>query len=124
MRREKFYFSLFAMVALGSILIHWNGFHADCIKKSSKHWKRLKGQYLFNEFALAAVFRGRFLAAMTEAEISPPKTPTKWIVDCELVGRGCLAISTVNGAVVRPNEVIKCPWGAVKVHVLSPHMGY
>jgi hypothetical protein len=28
----------------------------------------------------------------------------------------------LTGAVVRPNEVTKCPWGAVKVHVLSFRM--
>jgi hypothetical protein len=29
-----------------------------CIQKSRKQWIKLKDQYLFNEFALAAVFRG------------------------------------------------------------------
>ncbi|MES9854926.1 MAG: transposase [Candidatus Thiodiazotropha sp. L084R] len=29
-----------------------------CIHKKCKLWKQLKGQYLFNEFVLASVFRG------------------------------------------------------------------
>jgi hypothetical protein len=28
----------------------------------------------------------------------------------------------VNGAVVRPNEVTKCPWGAVMDHALQAHV--
>jgi hypothetical protein len=36
----------------------------DCIDKKCKQWKKLKVQYLFNEFALASVFRGRTLDAL------------------------------------------------------------
>jgi hypothetical protein len=44
-----------------------------CIQRKRKQWKKLKGQYLFNEFALASVFRGRFLAAMNKAGMTPLK---------------------------------------------------
>jgi hypothetical protein len=67
-----------------------------CIQKSRKQWIKLKGQYLFNEFALAAVFRGRMLAAMNEAGIRPLKTPAKWVVDCEHVGRGLPALQYLS----------------------------
>jgi hypothetical protein len=67
-----------------------------CIQKKRKQWKKLAGQYLFNEFALASVFRGRFLAAMTQAGIMPPKTPSKWVVDCEHVGRGLQALQYLS----------------------------
>jgi hypothetical protein len=44
-----------------------------CTQKERKQWKQLKGQYLFNAFALSSVFRGQFLAAMNRAGIMPPK---------------------------------------------------
>ena len=67
-----------------------------CIQKKRKQWKKLTGQYLFNEFALASVFRGRFLASMNQAGILPPKTPPKWVVDCEHVGRGLPALQYLS----------------------------
>ena len=36
------------------------------IDKKRRQWKKLKGEYLFNEFALAKVFRARFIAALKE----------------------------------------------------------
>jgi hypothetical protein len=67
-----------------------------CIQKRRKQWKKLKGQYLFNEFALASVFRGRFLTAINRAGIVPPKTPPKWVVDCKQVGRGLQALQYLS----------------------------
>jgi hypothetical protein len=67
-----------------------------CIQRKRKQWKKLKGRYLFNEFALASVFRGRFLAAMNKAGMTPPKTPPKWVVDCEHVGRGLPALQYLS----------------------------
>ena len=67
-----------------------------CINKKRRQWKKLKGQYLFNEIALASVFRGRFLAAINKAGIRPPKTPPKWVVDCAHVGRGLPALQYLS----------------------------
>lgn len=59
------------------------------VDKARKQWKKLKGNYLFNEFALAKVFRARFLTAMKENKLPfPEKTPDKWVVDCAAVGTG------------------------------------
>lgn len=59
------------------------------VDKARKQWKKLKGNYLFNDFALAKVFRARFLAAMKEKGLSFPKNlPEKWVVDCKAVGTG------------------------------------
>jgi hypothetical protein len=52
------------------------------VDKSRKQWKKKKAGYLFNEFALAGVFRARFLEAAAKAGLSLPySVPTKWVVD-------------------------------------------
>jgi hypothetical protein len=52
-----------------------------------RQFKKLKGRYLFNAFALARVFRARLLAALDRAGLPiPVGLPPKWVVD-EL-GRG------------------------------------
>ena len=52
-----------------------------------------KEKYLFNEFALAKVFRARFLEALKNAGLSIPKNvPSKWVVDCDHVGNGITAL--------------------------------
>ena len=79
-----------------------------CINKKRKQWKKLKGQYLFNEFALASVFRGRFLAAINKAGTIPPKTPPKWVVDCEHVGWGLPALQYLSRYLYRGVISEKC----------------
>ena len=59
------------------------------VDKRRRQWKKIKGKYLFNEFAMAKVFRARFLAALNEAGLSiPKKVPRKWVIDCKHVGNG------------------------------------
>ncbi|MEA3360692.1 MAG: transposase zinc-binding domain-containing protein, partial [Thermodesulfobacteriota bacterium] len=54
------------------------------VNKQRRQWKKKKGKYLFNEFAMATVFRARFLAALNQAGLSIPKNvPSKWVVDCK-----------------------------------------
>lgn len=65
-----------------------------CLDRQRRQWKKLKGKYLFNEFALAKVFRARLLEALISAGLSlPAKLPDKWIVDCEHVGKGKPALT-------------------------------
>ena len=40
------------------------------VDRAKKQWKKKKSKYLFNEFALAKVFRARFLEALTKAGLS------------------------------------------------------
>ena len=62
-----------------------------------RQWKKKKGKYLFNEFALANVFRARFLAALTEAGLSIPcQLPEKWVLDCAHVGKGKPALQYLS----------------------------
>ncbi|MBW2681912.1 MAG: transposase [Deltaproteobacteria bacterium] len=65
--------------------------------KQRRQWKKKKGKYLFNEFAMAKVFRARFLAALKNAGLSIPKNvPRKWIVDCDHVGKGITALKYLS----------------------------
>jgi putative transposase len=67
------------------------------VDKRRGQWKKKKGKYLFNEFALARVFRARFLAALNEAGLSIPESvPPKWVVDCKHVGKGITAIKYLS----------------------------
>jgi len=54
-----------------------------------KQWRKLKGKYLFNAFALAKVFRAKLLHQLSADGLSIPLgMPKKWIVDCRNVGKG------------------------------------
>jgi Zn finger protein HypA/HybF involved in hydrogenase expression len=67
------------------------------IDKQRRQWKKLKGQFLFNEFALAKVFRARFIQAINEAGFYLPKgLPNKWVVDCTHVGKGLPALKYLS----------------------------
>ena len=59
------------------------------VTRARRQWRKIKGKYLFNEFALAKVFRARFLAAIHDAGLTiPDHPPTQWVVDCASVGKG------------------------------------
>jgi len=67
------------------------------IDRRRRYWKKLKGKYLFNETALAEVFRARFLEAIKEAGlVIPSKVPRKWIAHCIKVGRGVGALKYLS----------------------------
>jgi len=67
------------------------------VDKRKKQWKKFKGKYLFNEFALANVFRARFLEAIVQKGFYiPPKTPQEWVVDCAHVGKGLPALKYLS----------------------------
>ena len=67
------------------------------IDKKRKQWKKLKGKYLFNEFALATVFRARFLEALKDAGFSiSEKIPKQWVADVRHVGKGLPALQYLS----------------------------
>ena len=67
------------------------------IDPQERVWKRTRYRYLFNEFALAMVFRGKFLAELAKAGLSVPRsTPKEWVVDCRLAGRGEAALKYLS----------------------------
>ena len=59
-------------------------------------WRKLKGKYLFNGFKLAAVFRGKLLAAIEGTGLSLSVTPNKWVVQCIRVGHGLPALKYLS----------------------------
>lgn len=60
-------------------------------------WKKVRGQYLFNAFALAKVFRARCLEALNHLKLPVPQnTPAQWVVDCTHVGRGAPALEYLS----------------------------
>lgn len=60
-------------------------------------WKKVKGRYLFNEFALARVFRARMLDGLNKAQLPiPASAPGKWVVDCCRVGHGEQALEYLS----------------------------
>ena len=67
------------------------------IHRARKQWKKKKGKYLFNAFALAKVFRARFLAGLNAADLTVPSAlPGKWVIDCTHVGHGQSALKYLS----------------------------
>nr|WP_275113942.1 transposase [Psychromonas antarctica] len=63
-----------------------------------KQWHKSNKQYLFNEFALAKVWRARVIAAISHStELTmPADMPKKWVVDCRQVGFGASAFKYLS----------------------------
>lgn len=67
------------------------------VDKRCRLWKRVKGKFLFNEFALAKVFRARFLEELQQAGLALPRDlPKKWVADCDYVGSGITALQYLS----------------------------
>jgi hypothetical protein len=67
------------------------------VDKRRRQWKKKKGKYLFNAFALAKVFRARFLTALKDAGLAiPQNAPRNWVVDCRHVGNGITALKYLS----------------------------
>ena len=69
---------------------------AGGINTRRSEWRTIKGKYLFNGFKLAAAFRGCLLREIEQAGFKPPKTPKKWVVQCQRVGRGLPALKYLS----------------------------
>ena len=60
-------------------------------------WKRTRYQYLFNQIALAKVFRAKLLAAIAKADLRiPAGVPKRWVVDCRHAGQGESALEYLS----------------------------
>jgi hypothetical protein len=67
------------------------------IDRRRRCWKKVKTKFLFNEFALANVFRARFLEAVRAAKLTLPQNlPKKWVVHCNSVGKGFTALKYLS----------------------------
>ncbi len=66
------------------------------VNQRRNEWRKLQGKYLFNGFRLATVFRGRLLNAIQQSGLALPKTPKKWVVQCQSIGRGLPALQYLS----------------------------
>jgi hypothetical protein len=84
----------------------------------TKGRRQRRGGYLFNEKALAKVFRAKLLAAITGAGLAlPPSYPKDWVVDCQHVGTGEKALVYLGRylyrGVIREQDIVSCENGQV-----------
>ena len=81
------------------------------IDKKRRQWRKVKNKYLFNEFALAKVFRAKMIDALNKTKlILPLAAPKKWVVDCRHVGKGKPALKYLSRYLYRgvlSNKAIK-----------------
>jgi hypothetical protein len=98
------------------------------VDKAKRQWKKKKGKYLFNEIALAKVFRARFLAALKAAGLAIPNNlPDKWVVDCEHVGKGKPALEYLSRylyrGVISENNIVANQDGKVTFKYIEGKTG-
>ncbi|MCA1793827.1 MAG: IS91 family transposase [Desulfobacteraceae bacterium] len=98
------------------------------IDKSRRQWKKLKGKYLFHEFALAKVFRARFLAAANEEKLTiPAGVPKEWIVNCRHVGKGLPTLKYLSRylyrGVIAEKNILTCRDGKVTFAYVESETG-
>jgi hypothetical protein len=68
-----------------------------CLDTRRRQWKTMRGKYLFNERALARVFRARVLAAIKAAGLGlPVALPSQWVAHCARAGRGLPALKYLS----------------------------
>ena len=98
------------------------------VDKAKKQWKKKKDKYLFNEFALAKVFRARFLDALNKAGLSAANSvPRKWVVDCTHVGKGLSALKYLSRylyrGVIPENNILSSQNGQVTFKYVHSRTG-
>lgn len=91
---------------------------AGAVDGENKQWRtkcrgKAKGGYLFNQTALAKVFRAKMLAAIEAAGLTrPPRYPEQWVVDCKSVGTGEKALVYLGRylyrGVIAEQDIVAC----------------
>jgi len=68
-----------------------------CLNPRRKQWRKLRGKYLFNAFALAKVFRARVLQSIQADGLTlPDNVPEQWVANCVHVGKGLPALKYLS----------------------------
>ncbi len=98
------------------------------VNKTTRQWKKTRGKYLFNQTALAAVFRARLLAAIKAAGLAlPAKLPDQWVVDCKHVGQGKPALKYLSRylyrGVIREQDIVANDHGKVTFKYIDSTTG-
>lgn len=92
---------------------------AAAIDHNSRLWRTKTGKrYLFNNKALAKVFRAKMLEALTTEGLALPASyPPKWVVHCTGVGTGEKALVYLGRylyrGVVQEKDIVACAKGQV-----------
>ena len=91
---------------------------AAAVDGKRRQWRtkrrgKATGGYLFNQKALAKVFRAKMLAAIEAAGLTlPHRYPEKWVVDCKSVGSGEKALIYLGRylyrGVVAEKDIVAC----------------
>jgi len=97
---------------------------AAAIDPQRRQWRtkargNSKAGYLFNNFALAKVFRAKMLAGFDAAGLSMPKRYAReWVADCKSVGTGRPALIYLGRylyrGVIREQDILACDNGQVR----------
>jgi hypothetical protein len=87
-------------------------------KRSKKNHGKNQTGYLFNHKALAKVFRGKLLEAITQEALALPAWyPEKWVVDVKSVGSGDKALVYLGRylykGVIQEKDIVACRDGQV-----------
>jgi hypothetical protein len=98
------------------------------VNKARKQWIKKKDKYLFNEFALAKVFRARFLEALANAGFSLPcSVPRKWVVHCTFAGKGLSALKYLSRylyrGVIAENNIVSNQDGKITFQYVEGRTG-
>jgi hypothetical protein len=95
---------------------------AAAVDAAKQRWRRKKrgknGSYLFNEKAMAKVFRAKMLAAIAAAGIPlPARYPQEWVAHVKSVGSGEKALVYLGRylyrGVIREADILSCDNGRV-----------
>jgi len=71
------------LIVSAGCMVNQHGSHKKTV------WRQKDSRYLFNGKALGKVFRGKFLAGLSNAGLHQPKIPPKqWIAHCKNAGHG------------------------------------
>jgi hypothetical protein len=98
------------------------------VDRARKQWKKKKRKYLFNEFALAKVFRARFLEGLTKAGLSVPRAISrKWVVHCTCTGKGLSALKYLSRylyrGVIGENNIVSNQDGKITFKYVESRTG-
>ena len=93
------------------------------IDKKTRLWRTRAQDYLFNQKALAKVFRAKLLQAIVDEKLLLPKNcPIKWVVHCKNVGSGQKALIYLGRylykGVISEKDILKCKNGSVTYRYL------
>lgn len=105
---------------------------AAALDVAKQRWRRKhrgsKGTYLFNEKAMAKVFRAKMLAAIEASGIClPARYPQQWVAHCKSVGSGDKALIYLGRylyrGVIREDDILACADGRVTFRYRNAESG-